>query len=130
MLQICILPGPNTAKKDGFWSFLAPLIDEIKVLASRGMDVRCDDGVTRHSKVRLMVVTGDVVGVSTLACHAGHTSKSGCRICLVKGVTGESKRGMYFKPIDPNLSIPWRSHESFVTGDTQVKKKRREEEKQ
>ncbi|ORZ07085.1 hypothetical protein BCR42DRAFT_311861, partial [Absidia repens] len=117
MIQVCVMPGPVTPKDDGFWSFLEPLIEQIKTLATRGMDVHCSDGVIVHSKVRLMIATGDIVGLSVLCNHSGHMSKFGCRICLVEGISNGSNRGMYFEPTATNLSMPWRSHDSFLTGD-------------
>jgi hypothetical protein len=120
MLQICVMPGDRAPKSQGFWSYLQPLIDEIKVLSSRGMDVICDDGIKVHSKVRLLVATGDIVAVSALANHSGHVSKSGCRICPITGCHNANRHGMYFPPTQENLSLPWRTHESYLEGDKKV----------
>jgi hypothetical protein len=125
MIQICVMPGPVTPKDDGFWTFLDPLFDELKILSSRGMNVVCSDGMQIHSKVRLLICTGDIVGISVLANHAGHMSRFGCRICPVEGRGDENNRGMYFEPTDDNLSLPWRTLESFAVGHNMVKKKKK-----
>jgi hypothetical protein len=120
MLQVCIMPGPSAPKGDGYWSFLAPLLDELQNLSKHGMDVECDDGQERHSKVHLLVATGDIPGVSTLASHSGHTSEYGCRVCPIQGVHGASGHGQYFVPNPDNLSLPWWHTEDFLEGSHEV----------
>ncbi|OAD74323.1 hypothetical protein PHYBLDRAFT_71407 [Phycomyces blakesleeanus NRRL 1555(-)] len=68
MLQIAMIPGPSTPLD--FWSFLKPTLADLKVLQEEGMVV-ITPTLTIHAKVHVLVVTGDILAVARLACHAG-----------------------------------------------------------
>ncbi|KAG2214761.1 hypothetical protein INT45_006290 [Circinella minor] len=72
MLQASIIP--TSSHDDNLDSFLAPLIQEMKQLESRGIDVLCDDGVERHYTANLVMATGDIPGCANLCHHSGHMS--------------------------------------------------------
>ncbi|KAG2213713.1 hypothetical protein INT45_012955 [Circinella minor] len=126
MLQASIIP--TSSHDDNLDSFLAPLIQEMKQLESRGIDVLCDNGVERHYTANLVMATGDIPGCASLCHHSGHMSYYGCRICLIKGQRLESPKsvsrresndtssagyGMYF----PGEAGPPRLEYDFRTGD-------------
>ncbi|OAD80198.1 hypothetical protein PHYBLDRAFT_59232 [Phycomyces blakesleeanus NRRL 1555(-)] len=73
MLQIAIISGPSALLD--FWSFLKPTLADLKVLQEEGMIV-VTPTLTIHTKVHVLVVTGDILAVAKLACHTGHMSKT------------------------------------------------------
>lgn len=115
-----MMPGPCAPKGEGYWSFLTPLLDELDLLSKGGMEVVCDDGQTRKAKVHLLLATGDIPGVATLASHSGHMSNYGCRICPIKGVHGDNRYGEYFVPNSANLSLRWWPNEVFRNGSLET----------
>ncbi|SAM03008.1 hypothetical protein [Absidia glauca] len=44
---------------------IEPLLNELQDSSKHGMNVDCDDGKERHSKVHLLIATGDIPGVAT-----------------------------------------------------------------
>jgi hypothetical protein len=98
MSQIMIIPGYNKPKI--LESFLSPLLEELDHLSRIGIKVRTVDQGIITAKVHLMAFIGDIPAVADLVKHRGHTSYYGCRMCLVRGVIGESAHhtngGMYF----------------------------------
>ncbi|OAD68476.1 hypothetical protein PHYBLDRAFT_150647 [Phycomyces blakesleeanus NRRL 1555(-)] len=71
-----------------------PTLLELKVLQEKGMIVKIQTA-TNRAKVHVLIVTGNIPAVAKLACHAGHMSKNGCRICNVVAQT--PGRGQYFR---------------------------------
>ena len=82
MLQLGILPGPNTP--DNVDSFLQPIIAELKDLSKYGLLVRKDGVDICRAKINLVIASGDLPAVAALAGHTGHSSTSGCRLCTIK----------------------------------------------
>ncbi|OAD77927.1 hypothetical protein PHYBLDRAFT_73852 [Phycomyces blakesleeanus NRRL 1555(-)] len=74
---------------------------------SEGMEVKTPT-TTIRAKVHVLMATGDIPALAKLACHVGHTSKNGCRICHVVGQT--PKHGQYFRMLPGTQT---RSLESF-----------------
>ncbi|OAD66231.1 hypothetical protein PHYBLDRAFT_152803 [Phycomyces blakesleeanus NRRL 1555(-)] len=105
MLQIAMIPGPGAPAN--FWSFMEPTMKELLVLESEGMVVKTPNE-TICAKVHVLMVTGDIPTLAKLACHSGHMSKDGCRICHVVGQC--PKHGQYFRTL-PSTNI--RTLESF-----------------
>ncbi|OAD76871.1 hypothetical protein PHYBLDRAFT_62934 [Phycomyces blakesleeanus NRRL 1555(-)] len=105
MIQVAIIPGPK-APAD-FWSFLEPIMKELWVLQASGMVVKTPYGDI-CAKVHVLMTTGDILALGKMACHVGHMSKDGCRICHVVGQS--SGHGQYFRM--PS-TITMRTPESF-----------------
>ncbi|SAM04433.1 hypothetical protein [Absidia glauca] len=113
MIQMLVMPGPNSAKGDGFWSFLQPLLDEFQTLATSGISVVCDNGNLVTVKAHMLTAIGDLPAVSTMAGHSGHNSYFGCHICPIRGQVGPTRHGMYFPPSNYDAALPWRSSDEF-----------------
>ena len=100
MIQVCVLPG-SRAPKDLF-SFLRPLMDDLKQLQSTGIQVKADDNKTYNIRAHLLLSTGDIPAASKVMCHSGHMTKYGCRLCETKGASLQKavgkRSGMYFTP--------------------------------
>jgi hypothetical protein len=62
MLQLAILHGKKKPKD--LDSFLSPIINEIRSLEKNGLVVRRFSGEESHSKVHLVLATGDIPQVS------------------------------------------------------------------
>ncbi|OAD75377.1 hypothetical protein PHYBLDRAFT_64299 [Phycomyces blakesleeanus NRRL 1555(-)] len=108
MLQIAMISGPS-APLD-FWSFLKTTLADLKVLQEEGMIVMTPT-LTIRAKVHVLMVTGDILAVVKLACHTGHMSKSGCRICNVVGQTpGHSQ---YFRSLPDTTMRTLKSFQNF-----------------
>ncbi|OAD68696.1 hypothetical protein PHYBLDRAFT_188654 [Phycomyces blakesleeanus NRRL 1555(-)] len=60
------------------------------------------------AKVHVLMTTGDIPALGKMACHVGHMSKDGCRICHVVGQS--PGHGQYFRM--PS-AITMRTPESF-----------------
>lgn len=108
MIQVAIIPGPK--KPVDLFSFLNPLLSEMKVLSEQGMEVVAG-GQTICAKVHLLFATGDIPAVSDLIFHKGHNSVHGCRFCTVKGVS-KNGYGKYFQDVGESRSI-----DAFRFGD-------------
>jgi hypothetical protein len=111
MMNYTMIPGPVSPKKDQYWEFLSPLLDELLSLEKHGISVLCDDGMLREMKVHCLFVTGDLPGISPIAGHAGHTSHSPCRICTIQGSDA----------LDPLRTSPMRIKQHFINGDPEVR---------
>ena len=94
MIQVCIPPGPN--KADDLYSFLDPVINELKDLCKNGMVIRMDSGEIML-KAHLLFIGGDILAVAKLAGHAGHKHYHGCRFCTIRGVYQLNR--MTFPPV-------------------------------
>ncbi|SAM00074.1 hypothetical protein [Absidia glauca] len=98
MSQIMMTPGYNKPKDLEF--FLSPMYQELDHLSRIGIKIKTVDQEIITAKVHLMAFIGDIPAVADLVKHRGHTSYNGCRMCLVRGVVGESAHhssgGMYF----------------------------------
>mgnify|MGYP003538378777 CR=1 FL=1 len=82
MIQLAILPGPNSPKD--LDSFLKPIVDEFRDLSIQGLVVKKNGTVVSRSRVNLVIATGDIPAAASLAHHAGHMSTNGCRFCRIK----------------------------------------------
>ncbi|OAD74956.1 hypothetical protein PHYBLDRAFT_186588 [Phycomyces blakesleeanus NRRL 1555(-)] len=60
------------------------------------------------AKVHVLMTTGDIPVLGKMACHVGHMSKDGCRICHVVGQS--PGHGQYFRM---SSAITMRTPESF-----------------
>ncbi|SAM02981.1 hypothetical protein [Absidia glauca] len=67
MLQYTVFPGPISPKKKNIWTFMRPLLHELYALEHHGIEVLCDDGIVRSSKVLNLYITGDLPGVAPFA---------------------------------------------------------------
>ncbi|KAG2212136.1 hypothetical protein INT45_010986 [Circinella minor] len=76
MIQVCIPPGPN--KASDLFSFLDPVLKELKDLCKNGMVIRMDSGDVML-KAHLLFIGGDIPAMAKMAGHAGHTHYHGCR---------------------------------------------------
>ncbi|OAD66944.1 hypothetical protein PHYBLDRAFT_151882 [Phycomyces blakesleeanus NRRL 1555(-)] len=99
ILQIAMIPDPGAPAN--FWSFMEPTMKELLVLESKGMVIKTPNE-TISAKVHVLMVTGDILALAKLACHSGHMSKDGCRICHVVGQC--PKHGQYFRTL-PSTNI-------------------------
>lgn len=115
MLDYCIFPGPASPKKAHYWTFLKPLLLELENLEKHGIKVLCDDGKERRMNVYCIFMTGDLPGVSPLACHSGHSSSFPCRICTVS-ISSLTPEKLYDKYIDPLSRWRLRCREDFEQG--------------
>ncbi|SAL99654.1 hypothetical protein [Absidia glauca] len=113
MIQVLVMPGPNSAKGDGFWSFLQPLLDEFQTRTTAGISVVCDNGNLVTVKAHMLMAIGDLPAVSTMAGHSGHDSYFGCHICPIRGQIGPTRHGMYFPPSNYDAALSWRSSTDF-----------------
>ncbi|KAI8096719.1 uncharacterized protein BX664DRAFT_64912 [Halteromyces radiatus] len=84
----------GTKKPGNLHTFLTPIYKELDLLSRLGIKVHTRDGLLIRSKVHLMTFLGDIPAVADIINHSGHTSRSGCRICVVKGSSSEGT-GMY-----------------------------------
>ncbi|SAM02736.1 hypothetical protein [Absidia glauca] len=113
MIQLLVIPGPDSAKGEGFWSFMKPVLDDLRMLATTGISVECDNGQVIQSKAHMLMAIGDLPAVSSMAGHSGHNSYNGCHICPIRGQVGPSRHGMYFPPSNYDAALPWRSSAEF-----------------
>ncbi|OAD74554.1 hypothetical protein PHYBLDRAFT_67527 [Phycomyces blakesleeanus NRRL 1555(-)] len=77
-----------------FWSYMKPTIDNLFVLQQAEMVIKILIK-TIQAKVHVLMIMSNIPALAKLACHVGHMSKSGCRICNVVGET--PGRGQYFQ---------------------------------
>lgn len=115
MLQVAIIPSDP---KD-IYSFLTPLLNELKILETFGMTVHCADGTFRL-KSHALLASRDVVGVQQLIHHTVHQSEYGCRQCRIKSVSALSPNGKgngrYYQS---NATLDSaRTPEEFIHGNT------------
>ncbi|SAM00094.1 hypothetical protein [Absidia glauca] len=96
------------------YSFLNPLYDELKSLATTGITVTCDDKVQRTYKVHALVFTGDILAVTPLTGHLGHMSIRPCRICTTHYISPTTTIPKHLPTIP---SIQMRTIEDFRIGD-------------
>ena len=89
MMQVAIIPADHTGN---IYSFLRPLLNELRILENGGMKVNCADG-TFDAKVHLLLASGDIIGVQELIHHSGCNSLYGCRQCRIKTVALTSPKG-------------------------------------
>ncbi|KAG2216334.1 hypothetical protein INT45_005493, partial [Circinella minor] len=117
MIQVAILPC--NPKKAALHHLLSPLIKELKQLESSGMHIVGSDGAEFTVKAHLLIASGDIVGVTDLCNHSGHSSIFGCRICPIETTCLLSPKGKgygrYF--LGPNLLPKNRKAKDFKDGD-------------
>ncbi|KAG2191063.1 hypothetical protein INT47_012048, partial [Mucor saturninus] len=114
MIQLAILPGPNSPKN--LDSFLRPIVEEFKDLSNHGLVIRRHGNVICKSKVNLVIATGDIPAAASLAHHSGHMSTNGCRLCRI--VTKRvNSRTCY---LDINASL--REKTDFTSGSSDFEK--------
>jgi hypothetical protein len=83
MMKYAVLPGPRSPSNAHLFSYLKPLYDDLRSLATGGISLICDDNVRRSFKLHTLVFTGDMLAVAPLAGHSGHNSMRPCRICTI-----------------------------------------------
>jgi hypothetical protein len=113
MIQVLVMPRPNSAEGDGFWFFLQQLLDESQALATVGISVVCDNDNLVTVKAHMLTAIGDLPAVSTMTGHSGHNSYFGCHVCPIRGQVGPTRHGMYFPPSNYGAALPWRSSAEF-----------------
>ncbi|KAI7858186.1 hypothetical protein BDC45DRAFT_414060, partial [Circinella umbellata] len=117
MIQVAILPC--NPKKAALHHLLSPLIKELKQLKSSGMHIIGSDDVELTVKAHLLIASGNIVGVTDLCNHSGHSSNFGCRICTIETTRLLSPKGKgygrYF--LGPNLLPKNRKIKDFKDGD-------------
>lgn len=89
MIQVAIIPADHTGN---LFSFLMPLVNELRTLEDGGMTVYCSNG-SFHVNVHLIIGSGDIIGVAELANHSGHGSRFGCRQCRIETIREISPKG-------------------------------------
>ncbi|KAG2209614.1 hypothetical protein INT45_013814, partial [Circinella minor] len=89
MIQVATLPADHTGN---LYTYLKPLLNELRILQDTGMKVACDDGEF-SLKVHLMLASGDIIGVQELIHHKGHSSDYGCRQCRILSTSLISSAG-------------------------------------
>ena len=82
MIQVAVLP--TSVKSDNIFSYLSPLIQELKDLEDNGITVSGTDGITVHARAHLLLASGDIPGISALCNHGGHQCAYGCRVCRIR----------------------------------------------
>ncbi|OAD68799.1 hypothetical protein PHYBLDRAFT_68901 [Phycomyces blakesleeanus NRRL 1555(-)] len=108
MIQIAMIPA-TTVPAD-FWSFLEPIIKSLEILQADKMVIKTPTK-TMRAKVHVLMATDNILALTKLACHAGHTSKNGCCICNV--VRQTSGHGQYFRTLPSNIIRILGSFRSF-----------------
>lgn len=88
-MQVAIIPADHTGN---IYSFLRPLMNELRVLEDAGMIVDCADGPI-NVKVHCLLASGDIIGVQELIHHSGCMSLYGCRQCRITTVREISPAG-------------------------------------
>lgn len=118
MIQVAILP--SNPKKESLPRFLAPLIEELKKLETDSMHIIGSDGVELFVKGSSILVSGDIIGITDIYCHAGHMLKFSCRICpieIMSLLSPKKKRyGQHFVGSDTLLKK--RSVDDYKIGNT------------
>ena len=89
MLQVAIIPGDHNGD---LFSFLTPLLNELRILEDGGLKIICKDG-SFNFKVHLLLASGDIIGVQELMHHKGHNSEYGCRQCRIQTIREISPAG-------------------------------------
>ncbi|KAI9243657.1 hypothetical protein BDA99DRAFT_448935 [Phascolomyces articulosus] len=89
MIQVAIIPADHTGN---IYSFLRPLINELRVLEDGGMRVNCGNS-SIHVKVHCLLASGDIIGVQELIHHKGCMSLYGCQQCRIQSVREISPAG-------------------------------------
>lgn len=83
MIQIGLIPSYGEPKD--LFSFLQPLMDDLKTLQNDGVFFKTLDGETIHFRAHLLFATDDIPAAAKLCGHIGHMAAYGCRICKIKG---------------------------------------------
>ena len=117
MIQVAIIPA--NAKGDSMFSFLAPLLEELRWMQDNLTQMTGIDGKQIQFNAHLLLATGDIPGAAVLCGHAGHQSIFGCRICIAEATSlissaGKGK-GRYFH--DAGRKLKERRIEDYVEGD-------------
>ncbi|KAI8098863.1 uncharacterized protein BX664DRAFT_254329, partial [Halteromyces radiatus] len=99
---ICVISG--TKKPGNLHTFLTPIYKELDLLSRLGIKVQTSDSLVIHYKVHLMTFLGDIPAIADTMNHSGHTSKSGCRSCVMKGSSFEGY-GIYFPGRSSHYSL-------------------------
>ena len=89
MIQLAILPGPKSPKD--LDSFLKPIVNEFKDLSKHGLLIRRNGQEVCRSRVNLVIATGDIPAAASLAHHARHMSRNGCRFCRIETIRVDSR---------------------------------------
>jgi len=89
-LLLCgIIPGPNNPKD--IHSFLRPIVDELKALATgieNVYDAYAKETFTMRS--HLILVTADLPAIAKTMGISGHGSYNHCRFCTIQGIYSSS----------------------------------------
>ena len=104
MLQVTVIPGP--AKPKDIHTFLSPLMNELKSLATAGMILKVDseENITLHA--HLLLASGDIPGVADLIYHSGHGSEYICRTCRIRADSLISPKGHGYGRYFPGTDEP------------------------
>ncbi|KAI9247956.1 hypothetical protein BDA99DRAFT_591565 [Phascolomyces articulosus] len=89
MIQVAIIPTDHTSN---IYSFLRPLINELRVLKDGGMRVNCGNS-SIHVKVHCLLASGDIISVQELIHHKGCMSLYSCQQCRIQSVCEISPAG-------------------------------------
>jgi hypothetical protein len=118
VLQLAVIA--SSKKPKDLDSFLAPIITELKDLATHGILVRRNnrEEICR-AKVHLMLAAGDMPAVAQMAHVSSHSGRFGCRICEVQGKHPlNATAGMYFvetnAPFKNIERLPARKHSKYT----------------
>lgn len=116
ILVVDVTPGPF--KPAYIFSYLYPIVEELLVLESKGMNIynrRTSQNL--HVKASLYITIGDIPGVAELCMHKGHQSYYGCRICPIRGTDKKFGKAIYFLPVTASESIEVRKRQDFSCAD-------------
>lgn len=112
LLQLAILPGSK--HRVDLDSFLTPIIEELKYLSQFGLVVKNNREEVCRAKVHLLLCSGDIPAVASMAHLPAHNCRFGCRICEVEGQHPKNKStGMYFE----NSNAQLRPKRDFLNGN-------------
>jgi hypothetical protein len=120
---LCYGVIPGTVKS--LDSYLVPLCDELKELATGALTLDPWEEELFWLHVYLMLGFGDYPGISKLTHMKGHNGLHPCRFCEILGVRIEGGKVHYvplYRPegsIDPT-NLPMRSHDKFIKQGTSV----------
>ncbi|OAD75979.1 hypothetical protein PHYBLDRAFT_59509 [Phycomyces blakesleeanus NRRL 1555(-)] len=117
MIQIAMLPG-CTGPSD-IWSFLEPILRDLCLLQTEGMEVKTPAMMIR-AKVYVLMTTSNILALAKLACHVGHMSKNGCHICRVVGQT--PKHGQYFRMLPGTQTCSLESFRNYNLASSEDRK--------
>ncbi|KAL9536957.1 hypothetical protein MBANPS3_012217 [Mucor bainieri] len=83
MFVTCVPTGKKKARD--IFKYLVPTLQDVLVMEKQGLTITFE-GRTLHYKVRVCMISTDIVGLADLIRHKGFSGYYGCRICVIPGI--------------------------------------------